>query len=365
MSDGDLEQKTIYLIGLSPDDERRVTDDFLTYPFPGWRVAPLAVGAAPPLDVVAGQSVLVVGLGRGPALGSVETMWLLRLFVCGCPWVAVAYRADRFTRARCELAGAATYLTWPFGPPTLRELIWRHAVSHAAGDTVPPSLTCHRLARYLAAIGSDVLLKFSAHDGRIGYLAVRGGAPVSAQILNGPSGEDALRDLLAWRAGQVFGHALPGDHPGDLPDQSQSWSDAVGVLPDEPAFPGGQDVCDRLVHELPDVISCAVVDLLAGRVAAVPSSAAGAPAADDDFGTAVSELLRPVVPEEGAEWSDEVLVRTADQLWVATWLRPDPFALVLSVAGAASLGRVRLALAGAAAPLQSAGLLVEDTRTVG
>lgn len=365
MSGAEPIQNTVYLTGVGPAETQAVRDDFRAYPFPGWNLEVLDPGAAPPLNLLAGQAILVIGCGVGGAPGHAEAMWLLRLFACGCPWLAVAGADDRPAKELCEAAGAVAYLTRPFTPARLRDLIWRFAVPHAGKTPVVP-LTCERVLRYFAVLGADVLLKFTADPARVGFLALRSGRPAHAKVLDGADGAAGLRDILNWGKGKVLGQPLPADLPPNLPDRPEAWVQLLRapVAPTRPV-PGGREACDRVVRELPDVLSCALVDLRSGRVAASPSPGQLKKDPECDFVTAAADLFRtpfcPADPLEPVEQAAEMVVLGRDGWWAATLLGGGAFALVLRAAGASHVGLARQVFAAAAEELERrSGMVVED-----
>jgi CheY-like chemotaxis protein len=365
-------QNTVYLTGVGPGETQHVRDDFRAYPFPGWHLEVLDPGVPPPLNLLAGQAILVIGCGVGGAPGHAEAMWLLRLFACGCPWLAVADSADRPARELCEAAGAVAYLTRPFTPAKLRDLIWRFAVPHAGKTPVVP-LTCERMLRYFAVLGADVLLKFSADAGRTGFLALTGGRPTHAKVLDGAEGAAALREILNWGKGRVLGQPLPASLPSNLPDNPEAWVHLLRATPTAPhvpqrPVPGGREACDRVVRDLPDVLACALVDLRSGRQAAGPSPGVLRKDTDPDFVSAAADLFRspicPADPLEPVEQPAEVVALGRDGWWAATRLGGGAFALVLRAAGQGHLGLARQVFAAAAEELERrSGMVVEDETT--
>jgi CheY-like chemotaxis protein len=353
---------TIYLVGLAPEDVGPVRQDFDAYPFPGWQLEVLEPGAAPPLSLLAGQAILVVGCGGRPP-GHTEAMWLLRLLACGCPWVAVAAGPSRPDREACEAAGAAAYLARPFTPAKLRELIWYNAVPQAGRTPVVP-LTCDRLVRYFAVLGADVLLKFTAGPGRTGYLALTGGVPVHARLLDGPTGPAALRELLHWGRGRVLGQLLPAALQPNLPDRPDAWVGLLRAGRDAATrpVPGGREACDRVARDLPDVTRCVLVDLRSGRAAARPSGPPADRDGESDLLAAVLDLIRvpPGATGPAAEPADEVLVFGRDAWFAAARVGAGAFVLAVWATGPAQPGLARQVFAAAAAELeQRAGITVE------
>lgn len=359
-------QNTIYVTGLSPEDTLSVREDFRRYPFPKWQLEVLEVGAELPLPLRAGQAILVVGCG-GPLSGHYEPMWLLRLLVCGCPWVAVARRADRPTRELCQAAGAAAFLACPFTPPKLRELIWARAVPDAGRTPVLP-LTCERLIRSLAVLGADVLLKFTEARGRTGFLALEDGKPFNAKVLDGAEGGAGLREILNWGKGHVLGQPLPVGLEANLPDRPEEWLRLLRARAAQAAqvfMPGGREACDRVVRDLDGVTACALVDLRSGQVVGSPSE--GPPASEEaaEFVEAAAGLLlapiRAFAADEVEEAVEEVIVLGRDGWYAASRLRVGAAALVVSATGQAHLGLARLAFEAAVLELERrSGMVVED-----
>lgn len=340
------DSKTIYLLGLGSDDESAIAADFRAYPFPNWTLEILPIGTATPADVAAGKAILVVGCGRTESVGCVEAMWLLRQITYGCPWVSVSYRPDRLSRQQCEAAGAAACVSRPCDPPTLRELIWRCAVPRLGVATASPKLGTGRLLSYLRVLGADLVLKFASSE-RTGFLAVRGGQPIAAQMVDGPSGEDALPILLEWRSGTVSGLPLPENLKANLPDPMPDWTDEYLRVDGSPVVVGAVEACDCLVEELPGAIECAVVDLTTGRLAGQPTTSLAGLGIGDDTLMGVLELLRPIA-DEGSAWASEVVVRSRDGWWAMTWLEPTPFALVVAADVSVPLSLARTAIETAA-----------------
>jgi hypothetical protein len=359
---------TVYLIGLTPEEERIVWDDFRAYPFPGWQLSVLTTGVAPPIDLLEGRAILVIGCGGTRPPDHTETIWLLRLFVCANPWIAVALDPKQSTAELCSAAGAAAYLTRPFSPSKLREFIWHEAVPQA-GRIPVTSLTCERLLRYCAALGSDVLLKFSRDNGLTGFLGLKHGQPFHAQLLDGPEGPDALHEILSWGKGKVLSLPLPTDWPANLPERSEAWLKLLRT-PTEVSqpyrqIPGGSKLCNQVIHELSEISICVIVDLRLQRIVAQPSGQFIHRELEKEIVQATFDLLVPphLVSEEAGpnEQVEEVLVCSATGWCAAVRLDFGSLAFVCTAAGQPQLVLARQVLNEAVDELERrSDFVVED-----
>ncbi len=369
MSVTETKPNTIYLIGLTPEEESTVWEDFRAYPFPGWQLAVLQTGVAPPLDILEGRAILVMGCGGLRVPDHTETIWRLRLLVCANPWLAVVADPKQTAAEICTAAGAAASLTRPFSPAKLRELIWHHALPWT-GHMPIAALTCERLVRYCAIMGADVLLKFSSDNGRTGFLGLKRGQPFHAQLLDGTDGGDALREILSWGKGKVLSLPVPGDLRPNLPERSEIWQKLLRTNSDDAtmpnrAIPGGIEACDRILSELSDGSRCYLVDYRTQRVVGHPTGQMPARDVEREIVTTTLELLQTPacipVQDRSTERVDEIVLWTSDGWCAAFRVADGRFAFVLAVPGQAQWVLVRQLLNDVAQELERQSELVVES----
>lgn len=372
MSGTEAKQNTVYLVGLTPEEERFVCEDFRAYPFPGWQLAVLATGVAPPLDVLEGRAILVVGCGNLRAPDHTETIWRLRLFACANPWVAIVSDSKPTTAEISAAAGAAATLVRPFGASKLRELIWHHALPYA-GQMPITALTCERLLRYCALLGSDVLLKFSSDTGRTGFLGLKRGQPFHAQLLDGSEGADAMHEILGWGKGKVLSLPAPSDLRSNLPDRLDAWWKMLRTNSEEPhvaqrTIPGGSEACNRVLSSSPEVTLCVLVDHRTQRIVGYPTGQLPTRENERDLVTTTLDLLQTPLSWNTSERTNErveEIVLYGQEGWGAAFRVPfGTLAFVVAAPSATPWMLVRSALAEAADDLERhRNLVVESVGT--
>lgn len=368
---------TIYLTGLPAEDTHRAQQDYQLSPLPEWQLEVLDVGAELPPALRAGQAILVLGCG-GPPPGQSEAMWRLRLLACGCPWVAIARHPEKPTREMCHAAGAA-YLTRPFTPSQLHELI-RTTLIPEVGKPLARTLTCAWLLSAMAVLGANILLKLTDARGHIGFLALKDGKPFYSKVLHRSEGSAGLREILDWGKVQVVGQPLPSILKANLPDCPDEWDilfrprsaqkkqgsllgDAevrdkvvASARTNQGFLLGGSEACDRVVNDLYDITACALVDLGSGQVVGRPGDGQPADEEATRFIDAASHLLRTplsiVAANSAEELIEEVVILGRDGWYAASRLRGGAAALVVSATGRAHLGLARLAFEAAALELE-------------
>jgi hypothetical protein len=304
---------------------------------------------------------------RGAPVGAADSMWLVRLFACGCPWIAIGLDPEWPIPEACEAAGASAYLAHPFTPAKLRELLWHRAIPHV-GKSLRPPLGCDGLLRFLAIIRSDVLLQFTTDGGQIGYLAVKGGRPVYASVVGGPDGAVAFTTILSWGKRNVLGQPLPNKLNVNLPEKLEPWLRQVKPTPDvaprvSRRLPGNSDVCDLVLRDIPDATVCVIAELPTGQVIARPSSSPPLAETETQVAAAMAGLLcasfRTAGSDPPPECAEEVVLLGREEWCVATRLRPT-VAIILSGTGLAPLGIVRQVFAAAAELDRLGGLVLEN-----
>lgn len=380
----------VFMLGLGDADRATVQRAFSSEPRPDF--LPLEVlGPRPPVGRL-GESLLLLNLDLFSHFQSDtwqpehfnEMIWFLTLLLRkDLLWIGFTSQPERYAEEYCRLADAVSMFGLPVPEESLGAVLqeWQAEPQHVIGMRRGSALLYRglALAHLLHAWFALVVL---GSEERRGVLVFQNGEVDSAYLENGIDGEEALAEMMSWPCKEVRSRALQeplppnnlsvpfkeiltrftqpeaslranrsalemaqATRPPVEPDNALADDLEEPEAPPAPAAPPNRQlgrICEETVHDVPEGLACAVVDVNTGMILGIHHTIpwftseyidAIAAATVDQFRgrnvRRVEDLLSKARGRTARDTFEEIFIRTAQTFHFMKLLREQGLIVLL------------------------------------